>query len=584
MNRLALALLLLSGSALPGADWPRWRGPDRSNVSEDKGLLKEWPKDGPPLAWKIEGLGQGVPSVAVAGGRIFALGYKDGKEYLGVFAEKDGKAGWSTAIGPEVKEQGIMRWLSQRTPTVDGDRVYAFTAAGVLICLGTADGEKKWSKDYVKDFGGKAGQWGYCDFPLVDGDKLICTPGGKDSTVVALDKKTGETQWKCAVPGSTRGTYGGIVAAEIAGIPQYVHQLEVGVVGIGAKDGKLLWHYPKFGNSLGNVHTAIVRGDEVFCSCGWTVGIALLKIEKSESGQVAQEVYRFPRVPFDNWIGSPVRLGDRVHSANGIVVEWKTGKQVEQPQKVVPMSRVAMVATSDRLIHRTGAGAVTLAEVSVAGIYERRGEFKDAPKTSAPTWTFPIVANGHLYLRDQDALSCYDLRAPKPKDPKAKEPDAIYVPTPSDVVEKMLELAAVKKDDILYDLGSGDGRIVIAAAKARGCRAIGVEIDAELVAKSRDAARDAGVTKLAAFEQGDLFDADFTRASVVALYILPEMSRKLIPKLDKLKAGSRIVSHAFAIPGIVPDKVLKVTSAEDDVERPVYLYTIPLTKGKSEGR
>src|SRR5688572_3166858 len=114
MNRFALSAMLLFASASLAADWPQWRGPDRTNVSKETGLLKEWPKDGPLLAWKADGLGAGVPSVAVAGGRVFVLGYKDGKEHITALAETDGKLVWNTPVGPEVKEIPSMRWLSQR--------------------------------------------------------------------------------------------------------------------------------------------------------------------------------------------------------------------------------------------------------------------------------------------------------------------------------------------------------------------------------------------------------------------------------------------------------------------------------------
>jgi cyclopropane fatty-acyl-phospholipid synthase-like methyltransferase len=172
-------------------------------------------------------------------------------------------------------------------------------------------------------------------------------------------------------------------------------------------------------------------------------------------------------------------------------------------------------------------------------------------------------------------LLCYDVRAPgRPK----KKPDAVFVPTPMDVVQKMLEVAAVKKRDVVYDLGSGDGRIVIAAAKTFGCRAVGVELDEDLVKASRAQAKEAGLEKQVAFQQADLFKADFTDADVVALYLLPELNKRLIPKLDRLQPGARVVSHCFPIPGVKPAKVVKMTSQEDDLERSLYLYTIPLTK------
>ncbi len=574
-----LTLAAISAAGLSAADWPQWRGPDRSNVSKDAGLLAEWPKDGPPLAWTAEGLGQGVPSVAVAGGKAYVLGYRDEKEHLTCLDEKDGKPVWSTPVGPTVNELPSMRWLSQRTPTVDGDRVYAFTARGELICLGTADGKERWRKDYVKDFGGKPGTWGYCDFPLADGDRLICTPGTKDAALVALDKKTGEVVWKCAIPASPRGTYGGVAAADIAGVRQYVHQLESAVVGVAAKDGALLWQYPNFGNTLGNVHTALVRGDEVFASCGWGVGVALLRVKKDGDGMKVEELYRIKDNALDPWLGSSVRIGEYVHAANGVCFEWKTGARVAQPEKAVPTNRITMTAAGGRLIHRTGNGQVLLAEVSPEGKYARRGEFTVAPNAKDPTWTFPVVANGRLYLRDQGTLRCYDLRSPD-REP-AKKPAVIFVPTPQDVVERMLELAKVTKEDTVADLGCGDGRFLVTAAKRYGCKAVGFDLDPECVRLSTAAVEKAGVGKLVRVEEADLLEADLAGVTVVTLYLGTSLNGKLAPRLDKLKPGSRVVSHVFPIPGVRADRVVKVTSAEDDVERAVYLYTTPLTREKT---
>ena len=575
MSRVAKALLFLF-AVVPlaaGSDWPQWRGPDRTNHSTESGLLKEWPTDGPPLLWKSPGLGQGVPGVSVAGGKIYVLGYREGKEFLNAISEKDGKQTWSTSVGPAAKEISGMRWLSQRTPTVDGDRVYAFTAQAELICLNTADGKEVWRKDYVVDFGAKAGPWGFCDYPLVDGDNLICTPGAADAAIVALDKKSGAVVWKCAIEKSVRHTYCGAVAAEIAGTRQYVHQLEVGVVGVAAKDGKLLWHYPNFGESRGNVHTAIVRGDEVFASCGWGVGAALLRIKKDGGSFKVEEVYR-NKTPLDQWLGSSVRIGEFVHTSNGACAKWKTGEAVAQ-EKGLPTGRITMTAADGRLIYRGVNGRVTLVEIAVDGKYAQVGDFKVAPAAREPTWTFPVVANGRLYLRDQDVLSCYELRAEKPR-----KPHVIFVPTPHDVVEKMLEQARVTKADTVVDLGCGDGRIVVTAAKKYGCKAIGYDLDPECIKLSRAAVEKAGVGKLVTIEEADLLEIDFSGATVVTIYLGAALNAKLVPKLEKLKPGSRIVSHFFPIPGVKPDKTVMVTSAEDDVERPIYLYSIPLVKEK----
>lgn len=509
------------------------------------------------------------------------LGYRNEMEHLTALNEADGKLLWSAEVGPSAKEITGMRWLCQRTPTVDKDRVYAFTALGELACFGTADGKRQWHKDYVKDFGGKPWPWGYCDFPLIDGDRLICTPGAKGAGIVALDKKTGETIWKCAVPMNLVGTYGGIVAAEIAGTRQYLHQLEKTVVGVRAKDGALLWDYRNFGDGRGNVHTAIVRGDEVFASNGWGHGIALLRIKRDGEQFTVEEVYRIKNMPLDPWLGSSVRIGDYVHASNGICMEWKTGNRIKQPEAVVLTNRGTMTAAGDRLIHRSGNGVVTLTEVSPEGTYKRRGELKIPPAAKEPTWTTPVVANGRLYLRDQGILTCHDLREPEEKK-RDKKPAVIFVPTPHDVVERMLEAAKVTKGDIVTDLGCGDGRIVIAAAKTYGSKATGFDLDPECVKRSRDAVEMAGVGKLVTIEEADMLDVDLSKFTVVTLFVGTTLNGKLVPQFEKMKAGSRVVSHQFPIPGVKADRVLKVTSKEDDIERPIYLYTLPLTKEKQE--
>jgi outer membrane protein assembly factor BamB len=562
----------------PPGHWPQWRGPERSNVVAEAGLLKEWPKEGPPLVWKSEGLGEGVPSVAVAGGRVFVLGYREQKEYLTALDERHGRRLWSQLLGPGVKERGSMRYLSQRTPTVDDDRVYAVTAHGTLICLETATGKERWRKDYVKDFDGTPGPWGYCDFPLVDGDKLICTPGGKEATVVALDKRTGELIWKCAVPQVARATHGAGVPARIAGVRQFVHQLDSTVVGISLADGQLLWQFSPFGDPRGNVHTAIVNGDQVFVSCGWGVGYALLKTTRGKEGFAVQTIYR-SKTSLESWLGSSVLLGDYVHTADGKCIEMKSGN-VTARIGGKGTGRATLVCGDGRLYHRSHDNVLTLTEVTPKGEYVKRGEFQAPLHSTDPTWTFPVIAGRRLYLRHHDVLLCYDLQEPKRRQ---RGPDAIFVPTPQDVVEKMLALAEVKKDDVVADLGCGDGRIVITAAKKYGCQAIGYDLDEECVRMSRDATKQAGLERLVRIEHGDLFDVDLSRVSVVTLYLGPKLNARLIPQLEKMKPGSRIVSHEFESPGIKPDKVVSVKSSEDGVERKLYLWSIPLKKEPSRG-
>ena len=557
--------------------WRQWRGPGRTNVATDTGLLKSWSPQGPPLLWKAAGLGRGVPSVAVTGGRIFTLGVHANEECLIALQESTGNFLWKTPIAPAMKGLTGMQWLSQRTPTVDGDRVYGFSASGVLACCDVSTGNIVWRKDYAKDLGGKSGPWGFCDYPLVDGDKLICTPGGDTATVVALDKKTGALVWKCPIAGE-RATYGAAVVAAIQGQRMYVHQLSKGVVGI-SPDGKLLWRYNKVAGGSGNVHTALVDADQIFCSCGWNVKSALLKLQLQPDGIKAEEIYATGR-SLDSWLGSSVLVHGQVHTSCGKCIDWKSGKQIAK-LPIPPKS--TMTYADGCLYHRDGNNVVTLHEVTPTG-YVKKGEFKPdrfaapgRPVSSAPTWTFPVIAGDRLYLRDQDTLSCYYLRA---KPAPHHGPDAIFVPTPQDVVEKMLALAQVKKTDVVYDLGCGDGRIVVTAAKKYGCKAVGVEIDPECVKLSQELVKKEGVGHLVAIEAKDLFTRDLSQADVVTLYLLPQLNVKLLPQLAKLKPGARIVSHAFPMEGIEPDQVVRMVSKEDGVEHTLYLWTTPLKKSK----
>jgi outer membrane protein assembly factor BamB len=578
LSRFGLALCLLPViDYCRAADWPQWRGPDRTNVSRETGLLAEWPKDGPALAWKATGIGDGITPPAVLGGRVFVTGQRDGDEYCTALSEKDGKQLWTAKLGPAAKESSLMRWLAQLTPTVETERVYAVTSNGDYVCLATETGKEIWRKHFVTDFGGKKGSWGFCDYPLVDGDRLIICPGGEKNTVAALNKKTGELVWSCPIPNEA-AAHSVLVQANMHGQKQYVVQLRLGMYGI-STDGKLLWKYTELANGTANTHAPIVRENDVFYANGYGKGHALIKLTKKDDQWTVEEVHR-GKGQYVPWLGSPTAVGEHlfVNAPGMMCMEWKTGKVTWQEDKVP--GRCMYVVAGGMLFIRTQTGKMLLAAADPQEL-KVTSEFKPPrPDMGQPAWTFPVVANGRLYIREYDTILCYDVH--DPEQPRKKVPDAVFVPTPPDVVTKMLELAGVKKDDVVYDLGSGDGRIVIAAAKTHGCKAMGVELDKELVVKSRTLAKDAGVEKLATFECGDLFESDFSSATVVALYILPTMSKKLIPQFEKLKPGSRIVSHCFAIPGVIPDKVIKVTSEEDDVERPVYLYVIPLKHKKAD--
>jgi len=205
---LMLAIATFAHCGLSGQfDWPQWQGPDRTAHSKETALLKEWPKDGPPLAWKVKTLGGGDSTPSVAGGRIYGMSHRGADEVVWALSEKDGQEIWAVRIAPAYTTS----WPQSKegpsaTPTVDGDRLYVTGLAGNVACLQTADGKVVWQRNLMAEFGGRMPMWSYRESPLIDGDKVICTPGGQETTMVALNKLTGETLWKNYVPDRAGGT------------------------------------------------------------------------------------------------------------------------------------------------------------------------------------------------------------------------------------------------------------------------------------------------------------------------------------------------------------------------------------------
>jgi outer membrane protein assembly factor BamB/protein-L-isoaspartate O-methyltransferase len=589
------------------ADWPQWRGPDRSNVSAEAGLLKEWPTGGPPLLWKAEGLGEGITSVAIQNGRLFTLGYREGGEHVFTLDASTGDARWTSRIGPTVQQSSLMRWLSPRTPTVDGDRLYAITFDGDLFCLRTDDGQHLWRKNYPADFAAKRPTWGFCDYPLVDGDKLICTPGGTNASIVALNKRTGEVLWKSAIPEGDGAAYAAALIVEAGGRRQYVNFLRKFLVSVDAEDGRVLWRYDRFARPTAHSYTPTVHGDFLFCASGYGNGIALLRLVPEGNGVRVEEQY-FRQYPLDAFQDCTVRVGDYIYTwqqgESPSCIDLKTGQVKWGPEAGRGRGRAAVTCADGHLYFLRSDGRMVLVEAKPAG-YVEKGRFQLPEPQQTTGASFPVIARGKLYLRDESRLFCYDvsegaLEKPRPdvrtvtltvateakksetptkiESRKDRAPDAIFVPTPQDIVDKMLELAALKQKDLVYDLGSGDGRIVIAAARRYGCKAVGYEIDPKLVEQSREKIGKERLGELVRIEHADLFTADLSGADVIAVYLPSNLLQRLLPQFEKLRPGSRIVSHQFAMPGIKPEQAITLVSKEDGDQHKLFLWVAPLKK------
>jgi outer membrane protein assembly factor BamB len=414
---LVLSLFSIVRAAEPDSSadvWPQWRGPHRDGVSTEKGLLQTWSSKGPSLAWKIEGLGSGFASIAIAQGKIFTMGNRGNTNYLMARDLNNGGRIWESPIGDRTDDH------PDSTPAVDGDHVYAVGPHGDIVCFNVSDGKAIWQKSFVKDFGGSVPTWKYCESPLVDGDRVICTPGGPDATVVALDKLTGSVIWKCAVPGGAGGGsgYSSTVISEGGGVKQYVQLMGAGTgcIGVSAADGKFLWKYPRVANGTATIPTPIVHEDYVFCSSGYGTGSALLKLSKSGRGVDAKEVYFLNASQLQNHHGGLVLVGDYVYGGNGhdngipTCVELMTGK-VKWGNKRGPGRGSAAVVYADRQLYfRYQDGLMALIQASPKA-YKLDGKFKIPEVPGAKeSWAHPVVANGKLYLREQDSLFAYNVQ------------------------------------------------------------------------------------------------------------------------------------------------------------------------------
>ena len=408
-----------SAIAMDRGDWPQFHGPARDSICREEGLLQAWPQGGPKLLWTLEGLGRGYSTVSITRGTIFTMGDRSvGDEefqFVLAFDLQTRKELWATRVGPPHSDGG-----PRCTPTVDGDRVYAIGTDGDLVCLDAATGEVRWRRNFVDDFEGQfMAVWKFSESPLVDGNRLICTPGGPQATMVALDKHDGKLVWKCAIPdlgpkGADGAGYSSAVVAEICGVRQYVQMVGRGVIAAEAATGRFLWGYNRVANNVANITAPAVRGDYVFASTAYNTGSALLEISRDGDAFQANEVYFIRSRDFQNHHGGIVLLGDYVYGGHGpnrgdpACVELATGKVVWK-QRAPARGSAAVLYADGHLIYRYDRGEVLLVEASPSDL-KIKGRF-EAPEDEGPAWPHPVIHQGKLYLRHANLLLCYDLRA-----------------------------------------------------------------------------------------------------------------------------------------------------------------------------
>jgi outer membrane protein assembly factor BamB len=425
--------MLWIGDPSQSADWPQWRGPNRDGKSPETGLLQEWPDGGPPLAWQAEGLGSGFSSVSVKDGRIYTMGDLEDGQYVFALQEAEGGLLWKTKVGP-IHEDDYGG--SRCTPTTDGDRLFVTNTEGDVISLESATGKEVWRVSMVEQYESYlmkamgSYDWRYTESPLVDGNKVIITPGHIRAMMVALDKTTGEEIWKTAGGrigpiGADGAAYSSVVVTEIAGTRQYVQLVGRGVMAVDAETGEMLWSYNRVANDIANIPTSLVTGNYVFSSSGYGTGAALLKISKnpnfdenSEEEQeewLAEEVYFLEGNTMQNHHGGLILHEGYVYTGTGhnkgfpLVVKMETGEVAWGPIRNEGKDSAAITYAEGRIYFRYQSGLMILVEANPKE-YIEHGSFP-IPGAKKPSWSHPVIANGMLLLKEQENLFAYDVRA-----------------------------------------------------------------------------------------------------------------------------------------------------------------------------
>ncbi|MBL8826148.1 MAG: PQQ-like beta-propeller repeat protein [Planctomycetaceae bacterium] len=423
---LAVTFCLNWGTRAHSADWPQYRGPNRDDVSTETGLLSAWPEGGPKLLWTFRDAGIGYSGVAIVGDRLYTLGDRGEQEFLIAVDVKnatDGsvKAVWSVEIGAKFDFKGN-QWSAgpSATPTVDGDRIYALSGNGDLVCVNTA-GKEVWRKHLPTDLqaqvnpiggGPKNLGWGFTWSPLVDGERLICTVGGPLGTVAALNKQTGEVVWR-STELTEQAAYTSPILAEFDGVRQYIVLTNQGLRGIAAADGKLLWkHDHRLGTEV--VSSPIIHGSLVHITVGTANGNDIVEVKRDGDKFVVEELYSGNNL--SNHHGNVVRVGDYVYGSGarqGFGCQKLPSGELAWTERKIPTGSMTY-ADGKLFCYGEGDGTLHLLEANpTACNILGKAKIPTAStnrKPSGKIWTPPVVSGGRLFVRDQELIFCYDVK------------------------------------------------------------------------------------------------------------------------------------------------------------------------------
>lgn len=436
-RRAALVAVSMLGCVtfIKAADWPQFRGPERTGISKETGLLKKWPEKGPKLLSTFKNAGLGFSSLAIADGKVYTLGTRDNDEIIIALDANDiGKELWTVKIGPIFTFKGNTWGDGPRsTPTVDGNLLFALGGQGELVCVDIKNnGKELWRKNLIKDFKGEMmSEWGYSESPLVDSDVLICTPGGAEGTLAALDKRTGKVLWRSA--GLTKkAPYTSVTVAEIQSVRQYI-QLSAEsdkndgfMSGVAAKDGKVLWTTPLFKGFVYSLSSSppLVVGNTVYVASRSETTNNCHAFAISANFDVKELYSAKNQNSMKNNHGGVVLVDGAVYGYSDgrgwVCQDFKSGKVLWDERNALEGGSGSIISAEGQLYLFSDEGEAVLLEANQKEWTENgrltlpeRSDLKKMRDTSrsSGTWSHPAIANGRLYLRDHEFVFCYDISA-----------------------------------------------------------------------------------------------------------------------------------------------------------------------------
>ncbi|MBN2450932.1 MAG: PQQ-like beta-propeller repeat protein [Lentisphaeria bacterium] len=407
---------LLSAWVVPvtaGADWPQYRGPNRDGVSAETGLLKQWPEGGPRELWWVSGIGEGYSSAAVAGGKVYVTGMREKREFATAL-DRAGKQLWQTEYGSAYRRSFPQ---ARCTPTVEGERLYIISGAGEVVCLDAGTGTTVWSVPAFDEFGGRTGPWGTAESPLVVDGKVIYTPAGPKTTMVAFEKDTGKLAWQSESLDDQSG-YVSPILVEYGGRRSIVTVTGKHVLGVNPADGAIVWKVayhtiqaPKSGYDI-NAVAPLFHAGRIFVTSGYDHAGVMLRLAADASA--AEVVWTSPDL--DTHHGGVVRVGAHIYGANWVnnkegkwvCLDWDSGRTRYQADWNTKGSIVAAEGMLYCYDERNGSVALVTAKPEA---FEVVSSFQ-VTRGKQQHWAHPSISDGRLYIRHGDALMAFDIKAP----------------------------------------------------------------------------------------------------------------------------------------------------------------------------